>query len=297
MCDETKLERWAREGLNRRQFGALGAMAAVSACAPAGEAGNPGAEPGGTMTLPAMSERAVSFATPDGTLDGVFLTPATTPAPAVIWWPDIAGVRESHLDMARMLVGRGHAVLVANPYYRDIAGQPFATFADFVAEKGFASVRPWRDKLSSFAIQRDARAIVRWLDDQPEVDTTRGIGAQGYCMGGPFAVYSAHAVPDRIRAAASFHGGGLVREDEQSPHRLLARSEAAYLFAIAQDDDAEAPNHKTALREAAAAAGRPAQVEVFAGDHGWTVPDSPAYDPSEARRAWEALLKLYGTAL
>lgn len=298
MCDEEKLARWAREGLSRRQFGALGGMAALAACAPnAGGNGTPADTPEGMMTLPAMSERHVSFATADGTMDGFFVEPATTPVPGVILWPDIAGLRESKRDMARRLAGRGYAVLVVNPYYRDVEGEQFASFAEFAANDGFAKVRPWRDKLSSFAVQRDASAIVDWLDAQDSVDTGRQIGTQGYCMGGPFTIYTAHAEPERIGAAASFHGGGLVRDDDQSPHRLLAETEASYLFAIAQDDDAEAPAAKTALRQAAEAAGRPAVVEVFAGDHGWTVPDSPAYAEAAAERAWNALLELYEGAL
>lgn len=88
-----------------------------------------------------------------------------------------------------------------------------------------------------------------------------------------------------------------MRDDPASPHRLLADTTASYLFAIAQDDDADAPTHKTTLREAAAAAGRPAVVDVFAGDHGWTVPDSPAYDEAAAERAWASLMTLYKAAL
>jgi carboxymethylenebutenolidase len=116
-------------------------------------------------------------------------------------------------------------------------------------------------------------------------------------MGGPFTVYTAHAVPPRIKAAASFHGGGLVREDDQSPHKLLAETQASYLFAIAQDDDAKAPQDKTVLRQSADAAGRPAMVDVYAGDHGWTVPDSPAYDRAAAERAYADGFALFSRAL
>ena len=140
-----------------------------------------------------------------------------------------------------------------------------------------------------------ARAIA-WLDARREVDTSRGVGTHGYCMGGPFTVWTAAAVPGRVRAAASLHGGGLVRPDDaNSPHRLLDETQARYLFAIAQDDDAEAPGVKAALREAAAAAGRPAEVEVYPADHGWTVIDSPAYDAAAAERAWARMSVLFGT--
>ena len=291
MCDEAKLARWAKEGLNRRQFGALTGVAAVGACAPMVSGGD------GDISLPAMSERPVTFETSDGTMDGFFVAPVSGPSPAVLFWPDIASLREAKRNMARRLAERGYAVLVVNPYYRDVTGEQFASFADFAGNNGFQKVRPWREKLSSYAVQRDAKAAVAFLDTQAEVDTSRGIGTQGYCMGGPFTVYSAHAVPDRVKAAASFHGGGLVREDDQSPHKLLAESTASYLFAIAQDDDAEAPDHKTILRKAAADAGRPAKVDVYAGDHGWTVPDSPAYAEPAAERAYADLMTLYDAAL
>ncbi len=292
MCDEEKLARWAREAISRRQFGALAGAAAVAACMPMDEGS------GGEMTLPAMKETNVTFATPDGTMDAFFVEPMSTPVPAVILWPDIAGPREAKRDMARRLAGRGYATLVLNPYYRDVAGEQFADFATFAGGGGWQKVGPWRGKLDAEAIMRDARAAVGWLDGQASVDKRRGIGTQGYCMGGPFTMWTAAAVPKRVRAAASFHGGGLVRPDApMSPHKLFAQMNADLLVAIARDDDAKAPGDKTALREAADASGRPAMIEVYAGDHGWTVPDSPAYAETEAERAWADLLALYERAL
>ena len=292
MCDEAKLARWAREGLNRRQFGALGGVAALGACAPMGAAGGNGG------AVPALSERAVSFTTSAGTMDGFFVAPVSGSSPAVLFWPDIAGLREAKRTMARRLAGQGYAVLVVNPYYRDVAGEQFADFATFAGNNGFQKVRPWREKLTAEAIMADAKAAVAWLDTQAEVDSSRGIGTQGYCMGGPFTFWSAAAVPSRITGVASFHGGGLVRDDDpMSPHRTFDQTQASYLVAIAQDDDAEAPDHKRILREAAQAAGRPAKIDVYAGDHGWTVPDSPAYAPEAAERAYANLLELYAAAL
>lgn len=287
MCDEAKLAKWAREGLSRRQFGAAGGMAALAACVPmkSGE---------GMVDAPAMVENAVTFRTADGTMDGFFVHPVSTPAPAVLFWPDIAGLRETKRKMARRLAGRGYSVLVVNPYYRDVAGEQFADFAGFAGNDGFQTVKPWRDKLDAAAIMRDARAATAWLDAQDAVDSDEGMGTQGYCMGGPFALRTAAAVPDRVEAAASFHGGGLVRDDtDMSPHLLMDRMEADLLIAIAQDDDAEDPDHKDILRRAAMAADLDARVEVYAGDHGWTVPDSPAYAQAAAERAWADLMALY----
>jgi carboxymethylenebutenolidase len=291
MCDETKLEEWARSAISRRQFGALSGAAALAACAQ-------GASEGKASVTAGLKEQGVTFATPDGTMDGVLVMPDTGKHPAVILWPDIAGVREAKRNIARTLASAGYAVLIVNPYYRDVAGEQFADFADFIADGGFGKVGPWRGKLTAEAIMRDAAATVAWLDQQPGVDTARGIGTQGYCMGGPFTVWSAAAVPARIKAAASFHGGGLVRPDAaMSPHKVLGKVDASLLIAVAQDDDAKAPADKTTFADAAKAAGVDATVEVFAGDHGWMVPDSPSFNAAAASKGEADLLALYGKAL
>jgi len=291
MCDESKLEEWARGAISRRQFGALSGAAALAACAS-------GTSESKASVTAGLKEQGVSFATPDGTMDGFLVQPETGKHPAVILWPDIASIREAKRNIARTLASKGHAVLVVNPYYRDVAGEQFADFADFIADGGFGKVGPWRAKLTAEAIMRDAGAITAWLDGQEGVDTARGIGTQGYCMGGPFTVWSAAAVPARIKAAASFHGGGLVRPDApMSPHKVLDKVDASLLIAVAQDDDAKAPADKTTFADAAKAAGVEAKVEVYAGDHGWMVPDSPVYNAAAATKGEADLLALYGAAL
>ena len=281
-------------GWSRRQFGALGGAAALAACT-----NGMGDAASADTTGDELIENTVTFQTADGTLDGFFVRPASGEHPGVIFWPDIAGLREAKRMMARRLAGQGYAALVVNPYYRDVSGEQFADFAAFRESGGFQKVGPWREKLTAEAIMRDARAIVPWLDAQQGVDETQGIGTQGYCMGGPFTVWTAAAVPSRVEAAASFHGGGLVVEgDPMSPHNLLDRTpDTDYLFAIAQNDDEKDPNAKTLLREAADEAGVDAEVEVYGADHGWTVPDSPAYERVAAERAWSALTRLYDRAL
>ena len=296
MCDERDFADWDSKppaaGINRRQFGVLTGAAAIAACT-----GTDATSGGGTtMGAGGLVENRVLIDTEDGEMDAFFVHPAAGRHPAVIVWPDIASLRESKRNIARRLAGRGYAVLVANPYYRDVPGDRFESSVQFREAGGFQLVQPWRAKLSSDAVMRDADALVDWLDGQEAVDTGSGIGTQGYCMGGPFTVYTAHARPDRVRAAASFHGGGLVRDDADSPHRILERG-TRYLFAIARNDDARDPGDKTALRDAAEAAGIAAEVEVYDGDHGWTVPDNPAYAEAAAERAWTRLLALYEGAL
>ncbi|QDH33150.1 dienelactone hydrolase family protein [Porphyrobacter sp. YT40] len=291
MCDESKLADWAKQTLSRRQFGALTGAAALAACA-SGETESV-AQP-----MAGLKERGVNFATADGTLDGFFVQPEEGDHPAVILWPDIAGIREAKRNIARKLALAGHAVLVVNPYYRDVTGEQFADFAAFIADGGFQKVGPWRSKLNAEAIMRDATAIVDWLDRQEGVNQAQGIGTQGYCMGGPFTIWSAAAVPARIKAAASFHGGGLVRPDNpMSPHKVLDKVDADLLIAVAQDDDAKAPQDKTIFADAATAADVDAIVTVYPGDHGWMVSDSPAYDATAAARGEADLKALYAEAL
>ena len=245
-------------------------------------------------TAAALKEETVRVTTPDGSMDAFYVRPATGTHPAILTWPDIAGLRDAFKLMARRLAAQGYAVLVANQYYRSGPAPMFADFAAFQAQDGFAKAGEMRKLLGPDAIMRDATAAIAWLDARREVDRTKGVGTNGYCMGGPFTVFTAAAVPARVRAAASLHGGGLVQDgDPQSPHNLLAKTQASYLFAIGQNDDEKAPNVKTVLRQSAQAAGRPAEVEVYPADHGWTVLDSPSYEREAAERAWTRMSALF----
>ena len=292
MCDQDILDQMGPgkgSGLNRRQFArmgaALGVGAGFSACAPMAAA----------ETDSGLIEREVTFAAPGGTMDGVFIAPSEGAHPAVILWPDIAGLRPAKVEMGRRLAAAGYAVLVGNPYYRSVAGEQFADFAAWRAGGAMEAVAPWRALNTPDAIAETYAAVVEWLDTQPEVDTARGIGTQGYCMTGSWTIRGAAAVPARIKAAASFHGGGLVVDQPDSPDKLLAAlaPDAHVLIAIGKNDDAAAPDDKVALAAAGEAAAADVHVEVYEGDHGWTVLDSPVYDQAEAERAWAAMLEIY----
>lgn len=288
MCDEFTTagedEALAAKGLTRREFAAAGAAAALAGYAPAAMA---------AVAAGRLTESMVDVTTPDGKCDAFFVHPAKGKHPGVILWPDVLGLREAKKAMARRLAAEGYSVLAVNPYYRGHHGPLGLDFAAYRTPEGQAKITPLREALTPDRIESDAKALVAWLDGQGAVDTRRGIGNQGYCMTGSFTVRSAHAVPERIKAAASFHGGGLVTEALDSPHMLLMGTRASYLIAIARNDDEKSPRDKTALIEAAVTAKRPAEVEVYGADHGWCVPDAPAYDKAEADRAWGRLLALY----
>ncbi|WP_333604798.1 dienelactone hydrolase family protein [Novosphingobium sp.] len=287
MCDEFTARaedaNLARRGLNRRQFAAMSAagIALVSCSGPVKAGGGE------------VDEKMISITTADGVCDAFFVHPAKGSHPGIIMWPDIAGLREAFKVMARGLAAEGYAVLLVNQYYRSAPAPIMQSFSEYRTPEGQAKVQPMRALLDPAAIGRDAAAFAAFLDTQQEVDKKRGIGSNGYCMGGPFTVRSAAAVPVRIKAAASLHGAGLVTDAPDSPYRLLGKTQARFLFAIARNDDASQPEQKSELRKAADAAHRPAEIEVYSADHGWCVPDSPTYDPDAADKAWKRMLALF----
>jgi carboxymethylenebutenolidase len=279
--DDDRLKYEARGLVSRRQFGVvLGA--------------------GLAMMLPqvanavAVTESDVNVTTPDGTADCYFVHPASGAAAAVLVWPDIFGLRPAFRQMGKRLAESGYSVLVVNPFYR-VKKAP-------TAEKGaatpIADVRPLAQGLNETTQMTDAKAFIGWLDKQTSVDKNRKVGTQGYCMGGPIAFRTAAAVPERVGAVGSFHGGGLVNDTPNSPHLLAAKTKAQFLICIAENDDQRSPNEKNVLKDTFSKAGLPAEIEVYAGAaHGWCPPDSGVYNEPQAEKAWSRLLALYGKAL
>lgn len=286
MCDqdhfEDDLQNFEARGMvTRRQFGVLLGAGMV-------------------MMLPkvanavTVTEMDVTIMTPNGMADCYFVHPTTGTAPGVLMWPDIFGLRPAFREMGKRLAETGYSVLVVNPFYR-VQKAPTASAG---AATPIPEVLPLMQALTETTHMTDARAFVGWLDQQASVAKDRKVGTQGYCMGGPMAFRTAAAVPERIGAVASFHGGGLVTDMPNSPHLQAAKSQAQMLVAIAANDDMRAPNDKNVLRETFAAANRPAEIEVYTdAAHGWCPPDSGVYNEPQAEKAWGRLLDLYGKAL
>lgn len=292
MCDERTLREMqeALHGtdstLSRRRFGALVVGAGLAATLPR------------AANALCVTDAMVEVKTPDGTAECYFVHPSDGKHPGVLIWPDAYGLRPAFRQMARRLAESGYAVLAPNQYYRSTRLPALPEPADL---RDPAIRERWgvlRAPLTAEAVTRDALAYVAYLDSQESVDGSRKIGSIGYCMGGSMTMRTAAALPDRIGAGASFHGGGLVTDKPDSPHRLVPQIKAQYLIAIAESDDKAQPEAKDALREAFDAAGLPAEIEVYAGAlHGWCPPDSRVYNEAQAERAWSRLLALFAAAL
>ncbi|MFL2546010.1 MAG: dienelactone hydrolase family protein [Candidatus Rariloculaceae bacterium] len=291
MCDERtfreSMEHLERSGkLTRRDFGTLSAGAGLAVLLPQ------------VANAQEVTENEVDVQTPDGVADGYFVHPSAGAHAGVIIWPDIMSVRPAFRQMGRRLAESGYSVLVVNPYYRVTRAPVVPEGATMAQDETRATVFPLAGTLSAQTNISDAHAFVDFLDSQPSVDTGRKIGTMGYCMGGPITMRTAAAVPERIGAGASFHGGGLVTDALNSPHLLIPNMQAQYLFAIAANDDADEPEVKDVLRERFAEAGLAAEIEVYEDTlHGWCPPDSHVYSEPQAERAWTRLLALFETAL
>ena len=262
----------SNEELTRRDFVGMTVAAGLAAAA--------GADVNAQQVV--VVEQNVEIKTPDGTCDSAFIHPANGAHPAVIIWPDAFGLRPSMRDMAKRLAIAGYSVLVPNPFYR-VAKSPVyedASKVDFQTER--PKITPLMGSIQADGtVERDAPALVAWLDTQKEVDRNKKIGTQGYCM-----------------------GGGLVTDRSNSPHLLAPKIKGRMYFGIATNDDMQQPDAKTKLKEAFDAAKVPAEIEVYSmAQHGWCVPDMPAgangpiYNKADAERAWAKLEALYKTAL
>ena len=289
MCTEDTEADLDRAGMSvdRRSFAALAGAGALIAALPAhAMAGKP------------VKGRDVMIKTADGAADAYFVAPASGKHPGVLIWPDIRGLRPAFRQMADRLAGEGYAVLCVNPFYRWQKSPVVDAANDFsdpaIRDKLFGYLK----QLNKELVTTDATAHLAFLDAQKEVDTKRKLGTTGYCMGGAMTIYTAALKPDRVGAAASFHGGSVGTDKPDSPHLLIPKTNAGYLFAIADNDDKENPNEKLLLKAVLEPRKQWHEVEVYAGAmHGWCPPDGRAYNEAAAEKAWGRMLELFKASL
>lgn len=281
MCDQDHFEEDLKK-YSRREIGALAALGVGTA-----------------MMLPRtanaveVAENDVRIKTPDGECDAYFVTPKSGAHAAVLVWPDIFGLRPAFRQMGKRLAESGYSVLVVNPFYRT----KMAPIAENGANTPIPEVIPLARTLNARTHTLDAKAFIAWLDSQPQVDKQKKIGTTGYCMGGPIVMRTAATVPNRVGAAGTFHGGGLVTKEPDSPHLLIPQMKAQFLIAIAENDDKRDPDAKNVLTDAFAQAKLPAEVEVYPAAHGWCPPDTRVHDHDQAEKAWRRMLVLFEKAL
>jgi len=290
MCDdrtERDIDRhFHRLGMTRREFNTGISAAAIAALLPA--VANAREVRGADVMVP----------TPDGEADCYLVHPVEGRTAGVIMWPDIKGIRPAFRAMGERLAQSGYSVLVVNPYYRSQHGAVISEGESFSDPAVRERLRPLAQSLSPETCVRDGGAFIDYLDAHPSVDAGRQIGTAGYCMTGSYTLRLAAAYPERIGAGASFHGGGLATDADDSPHRLAPKIDAGFLIAIAENDDQKDPQAKILLREAFDQAGLQAEIEVYAGTlHGWCPPDGDAYNAEQADRAWGRMLDLFGREL
>jgi carboxymethylenebutenolidase len=280
MCDQDHFEEDLKK-YSRRDVGALAAAVGVA------------------MMLPRaahavdVKESDVTIKTPDGECDAYFVAPTSGAHAAVLVWPDIFGLRPAFRQMGKRLAEEGYSVLVVNPFYR----QKKAPTASNGASTPIPDVLPLMQALNATTHTTDAKAFIAWLDARAEVDKNKKVGTIGYCMGGPIVMRTAAAVPDRVGAGGSFHGGGLATQNPDSPHLLIPQMKAQFLIAVAENDDMREPNTKNVLKDAFAAAKLSAEIEVYPAAHGWCPPDTQVYNEEQAEKAWGRMLAMFEKAL
>ncbi|HSO76315.1 MAG TPA: dienelactone hydrolase family protein [Blastocatellia bacterium] len=306
MTDEKKDKERKDEslsGLSRREFVAFSLAAGLDAATRSASG----------KERPVI-ETDVDVKTPDGTCDAVFIHPTKGSHPGVLVWHDSPGLRPVMRGLGKRIAAEGYSVLVPNCFYRAARAPVFDASFDYANNP--ADREKYRGITAPFfapgAAERDAVAYVAFLDAQGQVNKKKKIGTHGYCLGGRYVMRTAAALPDRVGAGASFHGGLLVTDKPDSTHLLAPKIKARMYFAIASDDDKREPEVKNKLREAFAAAKVRAEIEVYPNAlHGWCVPDDgigsggvrrqseskPSDNKTDAERAWAKLVALYKEAL
>jgi len=291
MCDDRTQkdadEFLARSGkVTRREFGKISAAVGLAAMLPP------------VANAQAVTETDVNVTTPDGVADCYFVHPSSGRHPGIIVWPDILGLRPGFRAMGRRLAQSGYSVLVVNPFYRN-ARSPVVNEGDTFSQPEVRSVvMPMYQALNAETHFTDARAMIEFIDQQAAVDTSKGLGTTGYCMGGPMVMRTVATVPERMGAGATFHGGGMATDADNSPHLLIPQTQAQMLHCVAANDDESDPDAKNTLRDTYSQAGIAAEIEVYEGTlHGWCPIDSDVYHQAQAERAWSRMLALFERAL
>lgn len=244
-----------------------------------------------------MPTTNVEIVTPDGTCPAALVTPdGAGPWPAVIIFPDAYGLRPTMVAMAERMAALGYVALVPQMYYRSGPYEPFDPATAFGDADERSRLMGLMTKVTKAAAARDTGAFLDFLAARPEVAGDR-VGTTGYCMGGGLSLIAAAHHPDRVAAAASFHGGNLANDAPDSPHLVAGQIRARVYVAVAENDASFPPEQEERLAAALTAGGVEHTIETYPARHGFAVPDNGSYDADAAARHWAALADLFAATL
>jgi carboxymethylenebutenolidase len=247
-----------------------------------------------------MSRTAVEIRTPDGVCPASLFRPdgnASNAWPGVIFYMDGPGIRPVLFEMGERLAAAGYLVLLPDLFYRAGPYAPIDVKTLFSDPDKRAAHGRLFTSTSNAKAAADTRAFIAYLDSRAEL-AGRKIGVTGYCMGGGMVLTAAATYPDRIAAAASFHGGRLATDHPESPHNFAPSIKARVLVAGADNDQGFPPEQADKLRAALTAARVDHRVEIWQGAaHGWTMKDIPIYNEAAAERHWTEMLALFDLTL
>lgn len=245
-----------------------------------------------------MTETNITAPTEDGQVDArLFVPEGEGPIPLVVFYVDAGGLRPAMSAMGERLAHAGYAVVQPNPYWRSGPYEPFDAMTVFSDPPERARLMGLMHAVRPDAVVADTQALVASLERDPRIDAAR-LGLVGYCMGGRLAFIAATAWPERVAAIASIHGGGLVGEGEDSPHRAVATLRAAVYLGVADHDGSCSPAHQAELAKALGEASVRYQLELYAGArHGFAAPDFPVFDEAASEQHWKRVLALFGEHL
>ena len=241
-----------------------------------------------------MTEEKVEIRTPDGLSEATLVRPDGT-NPGVIVLTDIWGVRPAYIDLAKRIAEHGFTVLLPNIFYRS-GKPPFFENFDFQDPRTRARTGEITAPLTPDAMERDGSAYVDFLASQSSV-CGGPMGVVGFCYSGQFALRIAASRPDRIGAAASFHGGGLYKDDDNSPHRVLPRVKARLYFGHATNDNSMTAGQIEMFEAALEKWGGDFASETYNARHGWMIPGREMFEPRSAERGFDRLIALFDSGL
>ena len=240
----------------------------------------------------------IEIKTPDGSCPSYVYRPTGSgPWPAVLVFMDGVGIRPAMLEIGEQLASHGYFVLLPDLYYRSGPYEPMnarTVFSD--PEQRKVLMAKLMGLITPARVMDDTRAFLDYLAEQPDVKPG-GVGTTGYCMGGLMSLTAAGTYPDRIVAAASFHGGRLATDAPDSPHLLAPKMKASIYVAGAIEDALFPDDMKARLGQALASAGVEAAIDTYPARHGWVLRDTPTYDAAATAHHWKMLLALFAAKL